>query len=122
LYIGVAAAEQVAGAIARDGLDLVGEFLAAVIAPPGIAFGILVGQHRTQRRQHFGIGVVLRRDHLDAVDLAALFAGNGGVDGGIEGVQRAAVRIHGRLRLQKRTDASIGSPGDRRIVRRAPRW
>ena len=89
LHVGVLGAEQRAGAIAREVLDRVGELLAAVVAPAGIALGVLVGQHRAERGQHLGIGVVLRRDHLDAVDLAALLAGDGVRDVGIEGFELA---------------------------------
>ena len=87
LDVGVFGAEERAGAVAREVLDAVGEFLPAVIAPARIAFRVFVGQHRTERRQHFGIGVVLRRDHLDAVVLATFLAGDGVCDVGIEGLK-----------------------------------
>ncbi|MGY4240756.1 hypothetical protein ACVIIZ_002164 [Bradyrhizobium sp. USDA 4523] len=67
-------AKQRASALSGKVLYLVGKFLAAVIAASRIALGILVGEHRSEQLEHLGIGVVLRRNQLDAVLLAALFA------------------------------------------------
>src|SRR5690606_28841780 len=42
-----------------------------VIAPPGIAPGVFVGQHAALGFEHRGAGEVLRRDQLDLALLAA---------------------------------------------------
>ena len=45
LNVGVDGAEELLHAVDRDGLDLVDELAAAVVALAGIALGVLVGQH-----------------------------------------------------------------------------
>ena len=71
LHVGEAAAEQLLGAVDGELLDDVDVLAAAVVAPAGIAFGVLVGQHAAGRFQH-GLGDdVLRRDQLDLMLLAA---------------------------------------------------
>src|SRR3712207_8549473 len=49
LHIGEAAVEQACGALRGEGLGLVHEFAAAVVAPAGIAFGVLVGRSEERR-------------------------------------------------------------------------
>ena len=126
LHVGVLGAEEGAGAVARGALDRVGELLAAVVAPAGIALGVLVGQHRAQRRQHLGVGVVLRRDHLDAVGLAALLAGDGGFDLGVVGGESLAVGVHGRApssRMDRRPPRKHPAPRRTAVFTpRASRW
>ncbi len=55
-------------------LDAVGELLAAVVAAAGIAFGVLVGEHRAVGRVDLGEGVVLGRNQLEAFALAVFLA------------------------------------------------
>ncbi len=121
LHVGVLAAEQLGRPLPRGALDLVGELLAAVVAPAGIALGVLVGQHRAEAGQHLGIGVVLRGDHLDAVDLAALLAGDGALDLRVVGGKGLAVRIHGRSYLKDRPVPPSESPGAQANGASAPR-
>ena len=56
--------------------DDIDELAAAVVAPAGIALGVLVGQHRTLGGQDGGAGVVLRGDHLQPLLLAAALVGD----------------------------------------------
>ena len=67
LDIGEAGAEQLLGALDRQGLDHVHIFAAAVIAFARIAFGIFVGQHRALGFQHRLGDDVLGGDQLDLV-------------------------------------------------------
>ena len=71
------AAEQRLGPLDGQGLDLVDEFAAAVVAPAGIALGVFVGQHRALGLQHRPRDDVLRGDQLDLVLLAAELAADG---------------------------------------------
>ena len=52
LHVGEAATEQRLGPFDGEGFGDVDEFAPAVVAPAGIAFGILVGQHGARRLQH----------------------------------------------------------------------
>ena len=71
LHVGEAAAEQLLGALDGQLLDDVDVLAAAVVAPAGIAFGVLVGEDAAGRLEH-GLGDdVLRRDQLDLMLLAA---------------------------------------------------
>ena len=53
-------------------LDDVDVFAAAVVAPPGIAFRILVGEHAAGSFAHGCADIVLRRDQLEIALLALL--------------------------------------------------
>jgi hypothetical protein len=70
LHVGVGGAEQLLRPLDRQLLGDVDEFAAAVVALAGIAFGVLVGQHRALRLEHARARVVLRGDQLDVVFLA----------------------------------------------------
>jgi hypothetical protein len=72
--------EQLAGAVDRQLLGLVDLLAAAVVAPAGIALGILVGQHRARRLEHGARDDVLRGDQLDLLLLAMQLALEHGVD------------------------------------------
>ena len=65
LDVGVFGTEQLAQAVAREHLGFVDDLVAAVVALRRVALGVLVGEHRSLRRQHRGRGEVLRRDQLD---------------------------------------------------------
>ena len=67
LDVGEAAGEQLAGALDRQIFRDVDELAAAVIAPAGIAFRVLVGHHRALRLQHRARDDVFRGDQLDLV-------------------------------------------------------
>ncbi len=76
LDIGVFAVEQFLGPRDRDVLRLVHMLASAVVAPPGIALGVLVGHHRALRVEHRLAHDVLGGDQLDLVALAPEFAGD----------------------------------------------
>ena len=76
LDIGEAGAEQLLGALDRQGLDHIDKFAAAIIALAGIAFGIFVGQDRALGFQHRFGDDVLGSDQLDLVLLALQFVGD----------------------------------------------
>ena len=101
LHIGPGAAEQLLGPLDGQGLDLVDEFAAAVIALAGIAFGVFVGQHRTLRFEHGAGNDVFRGDQLDlpllARELATDHAGDGAVTMGQIGGEKRVGGVVGRL-------------------------
>ncbi len=76
LHVGVGGAEQLLGAVDRQGFGDVDELAAAVIALAGIAFGILVGQHRALRLEHPRTRVILGSDEFDVILLTGAFARN----------------------------------------------
>ena len=78
LHIGEAAVEQALGAVDRQPLGDVDKLAAAVIAAPGIALGIFVGQHRALCFEHRARDDVLAGDQLDLRLLALQFVGNRG--------------------------------------------
>ena len=84
LHVGVLGSEELLGAIARQVLDHVGELASAVIAFAGIAFGILVGEHRAGGFEHGFADEVLGGDQLEPFVLTALFVGDGFGDCGID--------------------------------------
>ncbi len=75
LHVGEAAAEQLLRALDGEVLGDVDELAAAVVALAGIAFGVLVGQHRALRLQHGAGDDVLGGDQLDLVALATILRG-----------------------------------------------
>src|SRR5690606_31817166 len=64
-------------------------------AVAGIALRVFVAEHRAERAQHLGVGVVLRRDQLDAALLPRLLAGDRAKDVGIVALEQLAVGVHG---------------------------
>ena len=76
LHVGVLGAEELLRPIDGQLLDDVDVLAAAVVAPAGIALGILVRQHAAGRLHHGGAGVVLAGDHFQAVVLALDFVGD----------------------------------------------
>ena len=93
LDVGVLGAEQLLGAVDRQLLGDVDVLAAAVVAAPGIALGVLVGQHAALALED-GLGhEVLGGDHLErallAGQLEAQDVGDQGIDivqGTVEGV------------------------------------
>src|SRR5437879_5765313 len=65
-------AEQLLGALERNGLDHVDVLAAAVVALAGVALGVLVGELGAVRDQHGWADVVLGGDQLDVVVLPAV--------------------------------------------------
>ena len=78
LNVGELGVEQLLGPIDGEPLGDIHVLAAAVVALPGIAFGVLVGELRTLRRQDRAAGVVLRSDQLDVRLLTRIFIGDGG--------------------------------------------
>ncbi len=76
LHVGVGRAEQLLGPIDRQGFRDIDKFATAVVALARIAFGVLVGEHRSLSLQHPRTGIILRGDELDMILLPAAFAGN----------------------------------------------
>ena len=103
LHVGVVGAEDALRTVDRETLGDVDELAAAVVAPAGIAFGVLVGEHRTRRFAHRAAGVVLRGDQFEVLALTPLLARDGGGDLGVLRGDRAGFeQLHG---------AGFGTPG-----------
>ena len=80
LHVGVLGAEELLGALDRQRLGHVDELAAAVVALARVAFGVLVGQHRSGGLEHGLADEVLGRDELEAALLAVHFVRDGGGD------------------------------------------
>ncbi len=89
LHVGEGAVEQALGAIDGQALGFVDKLAAAIIAPPRIALGVFVGQHRTLRLQHRARDDVFRGDQFDLLLLTAQFGGDGRAHVGIGALQRS---------------------------------
>ncbi|MNC90572.1 hypothetical protein D3C83_66850 [compost metagenome] len=77
LHVGPRRAEEPLRPLDGERLGDVDVLAAAVVAPPGIAFGVLVGELAALRDQHRAAHVVLRGDQLDMLLLALVFAADG---------------------------------------------
>ena len=77
LHIGVFGGEQRLGAADGEAFGDIHKLAAAVIAPPRIALGVLVGENRALRLQHGWAGVVFGGDKVDVAALPLNFALNG---------------------------------------------
>ena len=84
LDVGVFGAEEPLGPFDGQHLDLVDFFATSVPAPGRIAFSVFVGQHAALGLEYGRVGEVLGGDQLDVALLASEFAGDCGVDLGIE--------------------------------------
>jgi hypothetical protein len=71
LEVGEVGAEQFLNTINRELLCHVDMLAAAIVTLAGISLDVLVGEHGALGLHHLGAGVVLRRDQLDALLLAA---------------------------------------------------
>ena len=78
LDIDVLAVEQLLGALAGKFFGNVDMLTAAIVAPAGISFRVLVGHYRALSLHDRGRDDVLRRNQLDFMLLAAKFVGDGG--------------------------------------------
>ena len=87
LDVGEFGAEELLGAVAGEVLDDVDVFAAAVVAAARVAFGVLVGQHRTLRLQDGAGDEVLAGDHFQGVALAGQLAVHRLGDGRVEVAQ-----------------------------------
>ena len=77
LDVGVLRSEKLLGTVARQVLDDVGELAASVVALAGIAFGVLVGEHRAHGFEHGFADEVFRGDQFQSFVLAADFIVDG---------------------------------------------
>ena len=98
LDVDVLGAEELLGPVAGQVLDHVDVLAAAVVALPGIALGIFVGQHAADGLHDGGAGVVFAGDHFQPVLLAVDFAGNGGPNFRVF----FGDEVHGRCRSRKK--------------------
>ena len=92
LQVGVLGAEELLGARDADLLGPVDDLAAAVVAPSGIALGVLVRQRAAQRGEHGGAGEVLAGDQLQAAAQAVQLVEDDAGDVGVEGGQGVEVR------------------------------
>ena len=76
LHVGVFGAVEAADAFDGECLDLVHDLAAAVIAGPGIALGIFVGQHGAHGFHDLVADEILRGDQFDAMHLTAALGGD----------------------------------------------
>ncbi len=83
LHVCMLGAEELTAAIERERFSNVDPFAPAVVALSGISLGVLVGHHAAHRFANRPACVVLRRDQLEILSLAPLFAGDGGKDLGV---------------------------------------
>ncbi len=74
LHVRKGAGKQPSRALDREALGNIDELAAAIIAPPGIAFRVFVGQHRALRLEHRARDDVLAGDQLDLRLLALALA------------------------------------------------
>ena len=84
LHVRELGTEEFLGAVAREILDDVDVFAAAVVAAAGVALGVLVGQDAALCLQHRARDEVLGGDHLQRVALTTQLTGHRLGDLGIE--------------------------------------
>ena len=90
LHVDVLGPEDRLAAVDRKLLDLVDDLAAAVVARPGDAFGVLVGEYRTGRLEHGAAGEVLAGDEFEGLLLADQLAAQQLVELGVEMIERLA--------------------------------
>ena len=113
LDVGELRAEELLAAVDRELLGDVDELAAAVVALAGIALGVLVGELAALRRHDRRRRVVLRRDELDVLFLAAVLALDHRGDLGVDvGERESGSFEHGRPSFK-------GEPRDFRTSRLA---
>src|SRR5262249_22761401 len=76
LHVGVLGVEELLHAVAREVLDNVSKFAAAVVALAGISFGVLIGEDAAGGFEYGLANKVLGGDELEALVLAALLVVN----------------------------------------------
>jgi hypothetical protein len=101
LDVGVVGAEDLLGPVDRELLDDVDVLAAAVVALPGVALGVLVGQHAPLALEDRLWDEVLRGDHLErallALELVLDGVGDLRVDLGKRAVEEVGAQVgHGR--------------------------
>ncbi len=96
LDVGMRRAEERQRAVPGQGLGLVDFLAAAVVALPGIALGVLVGEDRSHRLEHRRAREVLRGDHLQGLALALELALEDGRDRRVGGLECRVLVEHRR--------------------------
>ena len=120
LDVGVLGPEQLLGAVDRQLLGDVDVLAAAVVAAPGIALGVLVGQHAALALED-GLGhEVLGGDHLERALLARQLEAQDVGDHGIDNVQRKVEGVGAQLG-HACDGTSLRRPSSRRDHRRCSR-
>jgi hypothetical protein len=98
LHVGVLRAEEGFRPLDREALDIVDDLAPAVVAPPGVPLGVLVGGHRPDGLEHRGPREVLGRDELDLGTLAVELAREESRDLRVDlGQPGGAKRVEGAL-------------------------
>ena len=77
LDVGVARAEELLGAVARDVFSLIDKLAATIIALARVAFGVLVGHDRADGFDDGGRNVILAGDHFQLRVLPSQFVADG---------------------------------------------
>ena len=70
LHIGVAGSEKRLDALQGQHFNFIGKLATAIIAPSGVALGVLIGQHRALRFKHRLRDDILRGNQFDLTLLA----------------------------------------------------
>ena len=104
LHVHVGRPEELSRAVLGEGLDLVHDLAAAVVAPAGVSLGVLVGEQGPERLQDRRAGEVLARDELQGLALAAVLLADQAGDRGVGLLQRVEAQGGG-----SRHGASVGS-------------
>ena len=128
LHIGMLRTKHLTGPLARQVLQNVRIILSAVIAAAGVAFGILVGEHGPQCGEHLRIGVILRRNQLDAGGLTLFFSLDEFVYAGIGLGKKIKISLHGQPPVSPNfggcgsTPVTRCGPGERLMLSPASPW
>ncbi len=113
LHVGVLGTEQLLGALPGELLSDVDLLAAAVVPLPGVALGVLVGQHAALGLQDRARGEVLAGDHLQRPALAGRLTVQDGGDLGVDLGQGGVGHAHGALHRRQ------SDPGPRRTTQLA---
>ena len=111
LHVSVVAIEQGLDPLDGQPLGHIDVFAAAVIALAGVAFGVLVGEHRALGFHHQRAGIVFRGDQLDMVFLAMLFVVNRFIQLRVESIegQRRVVHVQSVLGQEFKRRVTAGA-------------
>jgi hypothetical protein len=116
LDVSVGRSEQLLGSVDGELLGDIDELAAAIVTLAGVAFGVLVGENRSLCLEHAGTGVVLGRDQLDVIFLAAPLAQDRPGQLGVEAFDRHRRPEHflRPSRGKKSGPRSVADAGDNR--------
>ena len=120
LHVGSLGTEQVLHPVDGELLDHVDVLAAAVVAPPGVALGVLVGEDGPLGLHHGERGEVLARDHLERAPLSGQLRVQRGSDLGVQLRERGVKhRGGGCQQFSHGHGPSNASCGDSRVQRRS---